>query len=737
MHKSHSHRYWITLLYAAVVVAIGVPLAPADEPLPARTSLSNREIKYTVPEKGYTVLRRGPLEAVVVDNREVDDEVLSGHMAGYHGVAVLKHQEQPKNLFVPRFAGLNFVNIHDGRPSVTGSLYDPRFSPMELRRINEYTAELYQAPTPNWGLESCMRYELLEKGIIEVTFECIPRRDTYQNGYIGLLWASYIDKPESMDIHFLGKQKDAAPDGAPEWVRGVSPQHGTLATHVGIQDSRVFKHDPDFNLPLVFSESNWHFTQPWYFGRCRDMVFAQMFRAGDQVRLTQTPYGYANGIPGWDFQWFIPNYKIDQRYQLVMRAAYFPVKDFSDATVYETANLIAFHARTAMENARQSKDSSSPSLKVLGKLRLGEQTKIVCLGDSVTGLYYHTGGLRTYTDMLGIAVQRAVPGSNVKMINAGISGNTTADGLGRLEKDVLDHQPDLVTVTFGLNDMGGIPLEQYQTNLKTLINRIRATGSEVMLGTPNNVIDTSGRPVAKLEKYCDAVRAVGKEMNVPVADNYAGMEKLKAADPAAWRLLLSDEIHPNMDGHKRMAEIFAQAITGKAVSVEDVAPQPPSLAGIAAAVAAGKAIKVLAMPPFDSEIKPLLEKRFPNAKLEITTWKTADQTIVQLEQEAQARVRSLGPDLVVIAVPRSAKGANLEQFIHGYSWIMNWSLSFGHKEWECLVIHPDVADPEHPDKDFDALVRKLVRAQDLQLIDRQTGDKRPAAEIVDAALPQK
>ncbi len=49
---------------------------------PGRTTLSNPSKRFTVPEKPYVFLRRGDIEAVDVDNRAVDDDVLPGHRAG-------------------------------------------------------------------------------------------------------------------------------------------------------------------------------------------------------------------------------------------------------------------------------------------------------------------------------------------------------------------------------------------------------------------------------------------------------------------------------------------------------------------------------------------------------------------------------------------------------------------------------------------------------------------------------
>jgi lysophospholipase L1-like esterase len=93
---------------------------------------------------------------------------------------------------------------------------------------------------------------------------------------------------------------------------------------------------------------------------------------------------------------------------------------------------------------------SAPPLKTAQLLAAGkEPVRIVCIGDSITGVYYHSGGLRAYPEMLQIALQKIHPQAQVTVRNAGISGDTTTGGLKRLERDVLAHKPHLVTIMFG------------------------------------------------------------------------------------------------------------------------------------------------------------------------------------------------------------------------------------------------------------------------------------------------
>jgi lysophospholipase L1-like esterase len=381
--------------------------------------------------------------------------------------------------------------------------------------------------------------------------------------------------------------------------------------------------------------------------------------------------------------------------------------------------------------ARLAAAPASPPLLQFGS----SPVTIVCLGDSVTGVYYHTGGRRAYPEMLELAIRQALPQAQVKVINAGISGHATTQGLARLDRDVLQHKPDLVTISFGLNDMTRLSEEQFETNLKTLVVRCREAKAQVVLCTPNAVITTSGRPVEKLVGYCDRIRELGRTLRVPVCDQFAVGESLRAKDAWAWRLTMSDEIHPNMDGHKRMAQELCRTITGKEASLAEVGPPQDFLATTRKLLKDGKPVKVLAMPPFDGLASSALKQLHPQAVVDVAPWPTDGKSLAELEQAAKQLVRAMKPNLVIVAVPADAAAASDEQFVRSYSWTMNWSLSFGHQEWDCVVVHPSVVTPDI-NVPRGGLIRQLVRAQDLALIDRPAGDRSSAEVLFTNALKQ-
>ena len=257
-----------------------------------------------------------------MDNRAVDDDVLRGHRAGYSGLAVLRHARRRENLFVPAYAGLNFEHIHDGTTRPREVLFEPRNAPMELRRIDEHTVELYQKPTPHWGLESCTRYEMLPDGAIEMTVECIPRRAASGTATSACSGPATSTGPSRAPSTSWAIRSGATRPRA--WIEAVSPAHGVRATHLAADDDRVFPHDEDFPLTLVFNRSDVRYDEPWYYGVSHGMAYVQVFRRRDRVRLAQSPSGGGEGNPAWDFQAFLPDYEVGRRYTLVMRALYLP-----------------------------------------------------------------------------------------------------------------------------------------------------------------------------------------------------------------------------------------------------------------------------------------------------------------------------------------------------------------------------------------------------------------------------
>ncbi len=369
-----------------------------------------------------------------------------------------------------------------------------------------------------------------------------------------------------------------------------------------------------------------------------------------------------------------------------------------------------------------------------------EPVRIVCIGDSITGVYYHTGGIRAYPEMLQIALRMAHPHAQVTVRNAGISGDTTRGALARLDRDVLAHKPHLVTVMFGMNDLVRVPVTEFRDNLKKIVARCREAGAEVMLCTQDSVTETPARPLKKLEEFTQVIRDVGREKSVDVVDCFAIYGSIRTRDPLEWSLLHSDAIHPNMDGHKVFASAIAQGIMGKEVSLKDVGPPAPALQHTLGLLKARKPVKVLAMPPYDKLIAPALTRLQPDAQVTVTTWPVEGQSLEQLENAAK-KVRTMGVDLVLIAVPASASASTggPEEFHAHYAWIMNWSLSFGPQQWDVVAIPPSTAKPdltpeEQRHEDF---ARRLIAAQDLNMVTRPKGDSTPLPDLLAAWIRQQ
>lgn len=360
-----------------------------------------------------------------------------------------------------------------------------------------------------------------------------------------------------------------------------------------------------------------------------------------------------------------------------------------------------------------------------------EPIRIVCIGDSITGVYYHSGSVRAYPEMLQIALQKLHPKASITVHNAGISGDTSKGGLARLERDVLTHKPHLVTIMFGMNDLARAPIADFVTHMKQIIKRCRDAGADVVLCTQNSIVDSAIRPATKLTEYSQTIRDLGKAESLGVADCHAAFEAVRAKDPLQWNLMLSDAIHPNMDGHKFFAETIAKTITGNDVSLRDVGPPSNPMKHTMKKLAEHQPITVYAMPPYDQHIGPALKALDPTAKVTVKPWPIENKKLAELENAAKA-VRTMRPDLVIIAVPGTLTEKRPQDFHQHYAWIMNWSLSFGPQEWDVVVALPSAAKPQlsTDEQTHETFARHLIKAQDLNMIARPVGDAVPLPELL-------
>lgn len=164
-------------------------------------------------------------------------------------------------------------------------------------------------------------------------------------------------------------------------------------------------------------------------------------------------------------------------------------------------------------------------------------TDIVAFGDSLT---YGHGAQRdeSYPAYLSEMIGREV-------INLGISGDTSAAGLARIN-ELQKYKPYMVLVEFSANDFfRKVPKNQTEKNLREIIIQAQKLGAIVVL------VDTGG--AFPMEAYTKIQKKIAKDYNtlfVPaIMDGIYGKKSLK-----------SDEVHPNAAGYKIVAEKVKKVI---------------------------------------------------------------------------------------------------------------------------------------------------------------------------------
>jgi lysophospholipase L1-like esterase len=199
---------------------------------------------------------------------------------------------------------------------------------------------------------------------------------------------------------------------------------------------------------------------------------------------------------------------------------------------------------------------------IRARLTQPEPIRWVFAGDSITHGAAHTVGWRDYTELFSERVRWELGRMRDIVIKTGISGWRIENLADDLDWNVLQFNPDVVSLMFGLNDCLAGPegLDRFRETYLAVIARIRAeTGALVLLHTPNWMLPTD-RPerLANLPAYREAVLSVAADANAPCVDHYPIWV---AAEPSgAMHHWLAHGCHPNEYGHRVLARALFRAL---------------------------------------------------------------------------------------------------------------------------------------------------------------------------------
>lgn len=209
---------------------------------------------------------------------------------------------------------------------------------------------------------------------------------------------------------------------------------------------------------------------------------------------------------------------------------------------------------------------------------------ICAIGDSVTQGCMQVGVIdheNVYHNQLKRMLETQYPLTTFSVINAGVGGETAAQGLFRLDRDVFRHSPDLVIIGFCLNDScgGKDGIARYRQHMGGIITGIREkTAADIIILTPNfmavrdnpNIADVHrGKTMetiigrqndGTLAQYVAELRDIARKHDVPLADVYAAWEAMGKRGEDTTARLCNGLNHPDAAGHTLVARTIAELI---------------------------------------------------------------------------------------------------------------------------------------------------------------------------------
>jgi acyl-CoA thioesterase I len=203
------------------------------------------------------------------------------------------------------------------------------------------------------------------------------------------------------------------------------------------------------------------------------------------------------------------------------------------------------------------------------KLDLQPNHKVLFIGDSITDADRNLRAYKPfgfgYVNFVANTLLAKYPTYNLNIINTGISGNTITDLKNRWQKDCLDHNPDILSILIGVNDVWrqfageeelpyAVPLDEYEATYRQLLTMVtQKCNSRLVICEPFMFCDDFNNPMfIELHRYIEAVHHIADDFGaVLVPLQKAIDERIREVPPQDWSL---DMVHPEIWAHAWIAQ---------------------------------------------------------------------------------------------------------------------------------------------------------------------------------------
>jgi lysophospholipase L1-like esterase len=151
------------------------------------------------------------------------------------------------------------------------------------------------------------------------------------------------------------------------------------------------------------------------------------------------------------------------------------------------------------------------------------------------------------------------------VIRDGVRSSSSAEGVARLTAALAESRPAYLLVLYGTNDWKkgcqavAVPDCYTVTALRDIVRIARGAGTQPVIGTIIPAYpDASTAPLnAWIQAQNDLIRALAQQENVVLAESWRAF----GSEPNLWPPLFYDDLHPNDEGHARIARAFFEAVT--------------------------------------------------------------------------------------------------------------------------------------------------------------------------------